>query len=65
MQRATWGTYFSHAGIVYSPSLIVEDDDPAVRKYPHLFERIGGEVERATARPGEKRTAKRAAPKKD
>lgn len=61
MKRAT--DAFSYEGVVYSRSSVVEDDDPAVKKYPGLFEDLGGNVERATARPGEKRTVKRTAKK--
>ena len=60
---------FSYKGTVYGRSAVY-DDDPAVKALPHLFEDIGGPknapeapVERATARPGEKRTTKRAAKK--
>lgn len=51
---------FSYAGRNFDYTTVVASDDPAVVKFPHLFERLGeAPVERATARPGEKRTTVR------
>ena len=55
---------FSYAGRNFSRSTIVPDGDPVVVKFPHLFKSLDeSPVERATARPGEKRTTRR--PKAD
>lgn len=59
---------FSYRGVVYSPGLVIDDGEEVVRRYPSMF-RLAGQpaddapVERATARPGEKRATKRPAKK--
>jgi hypothetical protein len=62
MHRAT--DSFSYGGRVFNRATILPNDDPAVVKFPHLFECLDeAPVERATARPGEQRTTRR--PKAD
>jgi len=52
---------FSWGQRMFDPATEVAADDPAVTKFPHLFEQVAPEppVERATARPGERRTTRR------
>lgn len=55
--------FVSTGGVVLTRADIVDDTNPHVKAHPHLFEpiraTIGGDLEQATARPGEKSNARR------
>jgi hypothetical protein len=59
----TVNTAFSWGQRAFSPGDEVDAADPAVAKFPHLFD-DEAPVERATARPGTRRATRRPNPRK-